>query len=735
MSATPQAPPSPTGDTSGTTAPPGRPDRDPGRSALVLLVLVTALVVELVRSSGPLLDHAFAAGITTVALTALATYAAPGVLVVMIAARLEITGKVVLLAVCSLVVARLVLQGLGTAIAAGADLGLVRYGVGLATVALGIATLVIVAAFASGSRSRPTDAVAATTGAAPRPAGSHPGDAPPAGRARGGLVALGVTFGALLAAALSAVLGTWDAYWRSGPLAWSLTVAVGLGALACAWVVRGRAAWPGARGLWLLGPFLALVVQALANPAFVASQSGVALAPAVAAVAAAALLTAWAVPWVVRAARSVRGAERLVAVWGPPVLLVGGVAVAFLAVPRLDGPGTAGGWALVVLLTLLVPAAAATLSLGLDRPARDVTWLRLAGAATLAGLGTVLPVLGYQIDYDVPLPFRNGWVPVGAAAVLAVVAVVTAYRTARAASAASAEPADPAGGGMPLAGAQADGVESGGLRTGPLVAVAGAVAVLALVGTTQVLAPASGATADREPGLLRVLDWNLHYGVSADPSVRLDEVAATIETSGADVVALQEVSRGWVLGGGTDMASYLARETGMRFVAAPAADRQFVNVLLWDPALGDLADVERHALPFGAGPQQRSAVSATVDAGGVPVRVTSVHLQHREESTPTRLDQLDALLAAEPVEGAYVLAGDLNAEPGWDEIALLEDQGLESGQDAAGDPDALTSPAVAPAHRIDWVLGSAPVTFRSFEVLDDTASDHRPLLTEVRATD
>jgi endonuclease/exonuclease/phosphatase family metal-dependent hydrolase len=117
------------------------------------------------------------------------------------------------------------------------------------------------------------------------------------------------------------------------------------------------------------------------------------------------------------------------------------------------------------------------------------------------------------------------------------------------------------------------------------------------------------------------------------------------------------------------------------------------------------------------------------------VRVTSVHLQHREESTPTRLDQLDALLAAEPVEGAYVLAGDLNAEPGWDEIALLEDQGLESGQDAAGDPDALTSPAVAPAHRIDWVLGSAPVTFRSFEVLDDTASDHRPLLTEVRATD
>ncbi|MBE9940516.1 endonuclease, partial [Cellulosimicrobium cellulans] len=120
--------------------------RDRADLALLLLVVtVTATVVELVRSSGPLLDHAFSAGVVTVALTALATYAAPGLLVAMIAARLELTGRVVLLAVSALVVARLVLQGLGTAIASGADLGLVRYGVGLATVALGIGVLVLVA--------------------------------------------------------------------------------------------------------------------------------------------------------------------------------------------------------------------------------------------------------------------------------------------------------------------------------------------------------------------------------------------------------------------------------------------------------------------------------------------------------------------------------------------------------------------------------------------------------------
>jgi endonuclease/exonuclease/phosphatase family metal-dependent hydrolase len=678
---------------------------------LLLVVTVTAIVVELVRSSGPLLDHAFSAGVVTVALTALATYAAPGVLVVMIAARLELTGKVVLLAVAALVVARLALQGLGAAIAGGVDLGLVRYGVGLATVALGIGVLVLVAAFASGTPTRDgtdLDPAPGTDGA------PEPEPARPEGRlARGSLVALGVVLGALLAGALSAVLGTWDAYWRPDLAAWVLTGAVAVVAVACAWVLRGRAAWPGARGLWVLGPLVALAVQVLANPAFAASQAGVALPFAVAALAVAAVLAAWFVPW---AGRSPRPGSP----WVSPTVLVAGVAVVFLAVPRLDGPGTVGGWALLVLLVLLVPAAARTLALALTRAARPLTWLRLAGAASVAGLTTAVPLLGYQLEYDVPLPVPHTLVPVAAALALALPAVVTGLRTRRA----SAPTGDPA----------ASGTTPADASRVPALALGGAVAVLALVGVTQVHVPTTtSAVADYPVGELRLLDWNLHYGVSADPSVRLDEMVATIEASGADVVTLQEVSRGWVLGGGADMATYLARETGMRVVFVPAADRQFGNALLWDPLRGDLADVARHALPYGAGPQERSAISATLDAAGVPVRVTSVHLQHREENTPTRLDQLETLLADEPVEGAYVLAGDLNAEPGWDEITFLEEQGLESGQDAAGDPDALTSPSAAPAHRIDWVFGSGDVTFRSVEVLDVTASDHRPLLADLRA--
>ena len=111
--------------------------------------------------------------------------------------------------------------------------------------------------------------------------------------------------------------------------------------------------------------------------------------------------------------------------------------------------------------------------------------------------------------------------------------------------------------------------------------------------------------------------------------------------------------------------------------------------------------------------------------------MTSVHLQHREENTPTRLDQLDVLLADEPVDGPSLLAGDLNAEPGWPEITLLEDAGWVSAVDTAGDPAALTSPRDDPRYRIDWIFGQG-VTFSDARVLTDPrSSDHLPVVTVV----
>ncbi|MBE7700067.1 endonuclease/exonuclease/phosphatase family protein [Oerskovia sp. Sa1BUA8] len=680
---------------------------------LLLLTVVTALAVEMIRASGPLLDRAFSAGVVVAAGTALVTYAAPALAVTIIAARLPISGRVTLGAVLALVAWRLGLQGLGIAAGSEGTLGSARYGLGLGGTALAVATLVIVAGFVSGVRPVPGDDSPERVGGAWSPL------------ANGRMVALGVALGVLGAAGVSLLYGTWDAYWRTGLLAWAGPLALGGLAVVAAWLLRRDTAAPGARGLWVLGPYLALGIMVFGNPSFVSAQTGLPLTVAAGGVAVAALLVG--LTTVRGTARSSRpGGSAVLALLGRVADLVAMLAVTvvvFVLPGRTEEVDGFLSWALLICVVGLAVASTDAVVHALTRPARDIGWLRLAGASTAVGLGLILPLLVYQLDYDVPLPVPNAVVPVAVALVLALAGL---RRT-------------------PPLPASAAGTAAAARVAPPSVRVAlpvvAGVAVLAaggvVVQSIDLPDDAPAAATSTEQGLV-VLDWNLHYGVSATPSVELDQVAATIRGSGAQVVALQEVSRGWVLGGGVDMATYLARATDMEVVFVGAADRQFGNAILWDPASVTVADVSRLALPYGAGPQYRSAISATVtpvDGSDATwsegVRVTSVHLQHRRENTPTRLDQLDALFAAEPVDGPFVLAGDLNAEPGWEEIDLVESQGLLSGQDDAGNADDLTSPATAPRHRIDWVFGSG-LTFERFQVLDDVSSDHRPLVAVVR---
>lgn len=512
-----------------------------------------------------------------------------------------------------------------------------------------------------------------------------------AGRAGGGRqAALGLTLGTGLSAALQLALGTWDPLWRGGVLGSVVAVVLVLVTVAVAVVARRQEASGRPRRTWVLGPALALVVMVLGNPAFAAAQSHLPLMVAGTATVLASALTAWLllVPRVM--ARPVR--------WAAAVLLPVAAAVAFLAT---------GVAALVAILAAEAALGVVlTVALKTRRPAPPGI-PRTALATGGVGLGLVVVLLLYLLDYDVPLPVDNAWVIVLAAALLATGGL--RWRT----------PAEPAG------REPAPPLRANALRFLVLPSVA-----LLLVGWVSATVAAPAAATDRDPDAFVVLDWNLHYGVAAHTAVDLEQIARTIEAQGPDVVALQEVSRGWVLGGGADMLTWLGHRLGMHVAFAPAADQQFGNALL---SRTELSDVEVVELPYGAGPQARSALTARVEGpGGEPVRVTSVHLQHRDDNVDTRLDQLDALRAALPDDGPSVLAGDLNAEPGSAELDALADAGWVSAMDTAGAEDVLTHPSNDPEVRIDWVLGQG-VTFAEARVLADDSSDHLALVTEVRA--
>lgn len=638
---------------------------DAGTPTRVWLVAsLTVLGVELVRASGPLLDRWFAVGTASAAAAAVGTYAGAGVvaaLLLMLTGRRSGVpgGRTLLVGVSVLAVARLVLQALD---------GLALDVVGLVTVALAVGVLTLAVAFVAGRQ------------------------------AGGRQAAVGLVIGTGLSVGLQMVLGTWDAVWRSGGVGWLVAALVALAPLGAARALVAPRAEPAhapdieasgrPRRLWALGPYLALVAMVLANPAFAASQSGVALGVAGLVLVGSGTVGAWLLlrpdPW--------PAAVRVTAA----VLLVVGTAVALL---------TTGTSALVAVAVLEVAVGIVlTGALSAHRPApRGIP--RTAGAVALTGLGVIGPLLLYMLDYDVPLGFDNAWVVVVAALVLALTGL--RRRTP----------------GAPLTAHERMPARVNSVRLLLLPAVA-----LALVGLVPSTTSTTGATVPERAAAdtLTLVDWNLHYGVSPLTAVDLEGIARTIEEQHPDVVTLQEVERGWVFGGGADVATWLAHRLGMTIRFAPAADHQFGNAVL---ARSGLTDVVVHPLPYGAGPQDRSALSTTVTtADGRTVRVTSVHLQHRAENTATRLDQLETLLAAEPVTGPAVLAGDLNAVPGSPEITLVEDAGWVSAIDAVGDPDSLTEPSTGPTERIDWVFGQG-VTFASATVLTDPReSDHLPLV-------
>jgi endonuclease/exonuclease/phosphatase family metal-dependent hydrolase len=183
-------------------------------------------------------------------------------------------------------------------------------------------------------------------------------------------------------------------------------------------------------------------------------------------------------------------------------------------------------------------------------------------------------------------------------------------------------------------------------------------------------------------------------------------------------VLLQEVERGWILAGGTDILQYLADSLHMNYAYAGAHDRQFGNAILSRYEITDPAAIR---LPYGAGPQGRSAIVGTVATSEGPIQFVSVHLQHKDDGA-TREAQVEALLEAlEPVS-SRVIAGDFNDTPDSATVQLMLDAGYASAQDDLWHHENTYVGSDFNA-RIDYVFLEG-VAGSSFGIGDSPQSDH-----------
>ncbi len=234
----------------------------------------------------------------------------------------------------------------------------------------------------------------------------------------------------------------------------------------------------------------------------------------------------------------------------------------------------------------------------------------------------------------------------------------------------------------------------------------------------------------RPPGLpIRVMTYNIHSAYDVAGRQDPEAIARVIEASGADLVALQEVSRGWLVDGSTDLPAWLSRRLGMPFIFRGTSDPVWGNAMLSrDPVLA----AGWAPLPRSGTLLPRGFLWAELDVGQAePLLVIATHLHHVESEHAPRQAQVAALLSFWGGRPNSLLLGDLNARPEYTEMGLIAEAGWTDSWREAGEGAGLTWPAVDPFERIDWIWHTDDLTAVDATVIDSAASDHRPVLATI----
>jgi endonuclease/exonuclease/phosphatase family metal-dependent hydrolase len=241
---------------------------------------------------------------------------------------------------------------------------------------------------------------------------------------------------------------------------------------------------------------------------------------------------------------------------------------------------------------------------------------------------------------------------------------------------------------------------------------------------------------------MKLVTYNTQYGVGRDGTFDLERIAREVE--GADIVALQEVTRNFARNGGVDMVEGLAALLPGYFTAfGPAMDLdfgatdgegrplnrrfQFGNMVLSRfPIAASRNLLLPRTLRLSRGNLQRSALEALVMAPSGPLRIYSVHLDHisvTERSLQiSHLKQRAFAYAGEggAISGAaeygfpepprpqgFVLMGDFNMDRFSPEYALMVGEQDEAASDA--DPvDVYSLGGGLPDGAVSWVDDARP---------------------------
>ncbi len=405
------------------------------------------------------------------------------------------------------------------------------------------------------------------------------------------LVILGLPLGLVLDSAFHGLYGTYDMSWHH-----DLKTAVVVGALVLGqgWALKAstepwglEAEHPSMDRPWFyltLGPYLFLQLLIFGNMARLAA------------------LTNWdlsyAYLWVLSAmllgfalSVSLVNHDR----WKPPfTAIVCGIALVLSVLTPWPSGWTA---AFLLLIGQLCGLALVTLA-SLPRPTLSKPLKSDSDSLTAFGCGMLLFILLvflYYASYELPIPIPNSLLAPAAGFCIALTACL-ALRSPNQAPSTSAY--------------------------GPLRSMGIFATTLILLPLLQIVANHSPTTVTLGNRPLRIMTYNLHNGFDPRGHLGMEAIARAIEAEQADVVAVQEVSRGWVVYGSLDMMTWLSRRLSMPYIYGATADPLWGNALLSRAPLfnAQLVDLPPDHLPLPRGlisaeiilgPQHRLRIATT----------------------------------------------------------------------------------------------------------------------------
>jgi endonuclease/exonuclease/phosphatase family metal-dependent hydrolase len=243
--------------------------------------------------------------------------------------------------------------------------------------------------------------------------------------------------------------------------------------------------------------------------------------------------------------------------------------------------------------------------------------------------------------------------------------------------------------------------------------------------------PRPGQTGYRAP--IKIVTFNLHNGFDERGGFALDQMLANLRGENADLIALQEVSRGWLINGSADLFELTREAMGMPGVPAPSVTSDWGNAVFarWEPNSAELVPLPPDSLRL-----PRSVVLVNIagaEPGAPELRVLATHFHHRKDEAHVRETHARFLLEAfaGKIGGAPgILLGDFNSLPDSSPLAILRRAGWHDAFDP-DDVESTTYPSKDPIRRIDTIFWRGPLRLDRAEVAPPWGSDHRAVIAEI----